>query len=109
MGPQHGILGAVLGRVSVNHSLCDFTDELQQLAVAGNVGNLQVEGDTALLRSLQVTGTAKLQSASAYLEAVVGVDHDSMRFARLLRQPCNPSLNGCNRTGRLPDRPRPRN
>ena len=50
--------------------------QLDNLAVTGDVGNLQVEGHAALLRSLQVSRSAQLQVGFGNLKPVVGLAHD---------------------------------
>ncbi len=59
---------------------------LHYLSVARDVGNLQVESHAALLRSLQITGSAELKVGLGNAETVVGLAHDVDALAGVLAQ-----------------------
>ncbi len=59
---------------------------LQELAVAGEVGDVEVEGDAALLGALEVAGAAQLEVGFGYLEAIASAGHDVEAFAALLAE-----------------------
>ena len=83
MFPDNGILGPFRIRVFVQQAFGDAPHVLQQLSVAGNVGDLQVECDTALLGSFQVARSPQFQVSFGNLEAIVGLYHDFQPPARI--------------------------
>ena len=85
-GHQQLMGGQLQLRVEVDDALRLVAGHLHQLAVGGNVGNLQVEGHAALLRAFQVAGSAQLQVGFGNAEAVVRLAHDVDALARVLRQ-----------------------
>ena len=59
--PHHRILGSRAIGVLIGDALGDAAHMPQQLSVAGYIGNLQVEGDAALLCALEVARAAQLE------------------------------------------------
>ena len=80
------VFGFLALRVVVNDALRLVARHLDDLSVAGYVGNLQVEGHSALLRAFKVAGPAQFQVSLGNAEAVVGVAHDVDACGRFLGQ-----------------------
>ena len=57
LSPQDFILGILCRRVLFHNTFSYGTNVLQQLPVANNIRNLQIESDTALLCTFKITGT----------------------------------------------------
>ena len=54
--PEDFVFGLLSVGVGIYHTLSHLAHVLQELPVAGNVRNFQVEGNAALLGALQVSG-----------------------------------------------------
>ena len=63
--PQDFILGILCRRVLFHNTFSYGTNVLQQLPVAYNIRNLQIESDAALLRTSRSPGPRNFKSASA--------------------------------------------
>ena len=78
--PEEGVLGARAIGVLIGDALGNATHVAKELAIAGDVGNLQVEGDATLLRTLEVARATQLEVSLGNLEAIVGAHHDLEAF-----------------------------
>ena len=72
--------------VVVDNLLRLVARHLNQLSVACDVGNLKVEGQSALLRAFQVARSAQLEVGLGNSETIVGVAHYVDALARFLCQ-----------------------
>ena len=59
---------------------------MQQLPVAYNIRNLQIESDAALLRTFKITGATQFQIGLGYFETIISAYHDFQSFPGVLRQ-----------------------
>ena len=84
--PQDFVLRMLSRRVVIYDLFGYRTDILQQLTVTGDVRNLQIEGNAALLRTLQITGTAQFQIRFRYFKAVIRTHHYFQPFPSLFGQ-----------------------
>lgn len=83
---EQGIVGCKQVWVGIKDKGCRVTGQLHKLPVASEVGQFQVEGDAALLCSLQVTRSAQLEVGFRYLKAIVSFRHYLQAFACLGRE-----------------------
>ena len=84
MFPKKTVIGRTTLRVGLNYFTCHIAHILQQLLVACKIGNLQVERDTALLCSLNISGATQLQVGLCYHKPVVAACHTLHTLAGIL-------------------------
>ena len=53
--PQHPVGRVIMLRIGIHHRARNLTHILQELLITCQVGNLEVEGNTALLCTLDIT------------------------------------------------------
>ena len=84
--PQDFILGILRRRVLFHNTFSYGANVLQQLPVAYNIRNLQIESDAALLRTFKITGATQFQIGLGYFETIISAYHDFQSFPGVLRQ-----------------------
>ena len=83
---EQGIFLCLHIGVGIQNKGCRVTSQLHELSVSPQVGKLQVEGNAALLCTLQIAWAAQFEVGFRYLEAVVGFRHDVQTLACLCRE-----------------------
>ena len=84
--PQNSIALFGTCRVVIDDDLSLIASHLYQLTVTCYVGYLQVEGHTALLRTLSVTRSSEFEVGFGNTEAIIGLAHNVNTFTRIFSQ-----------------------